>query len=59
MKKHIDMNVKSKEGCNVYIVGDLEIKGLLKVTGFKGTITISGSGSCPNGTMHFDYPEHK
>ncbi len=56
----IDKTFESKEGAIVHIIGDLDFKlTSLKVTGFKGAITITGIEKCQNGTMHIEYHEPK
>jgi|GEM_PF-5291345 len=57
MKVHIDSTFTSVEGCRIQIVGDLDVSvsfwGDVTINGFSGTVTISGGGDCPNGTLSF------
>lgn len=53
-KKHINHTITSNEGCKFHIVGDVEFTIIPpSFTNFKGTITMSGSGKCPNGKVTF------
>lgn len=52
--KKVNVTFTSNEGCSVNINGTVSF-GLIppRFTGFSGTITLSGSGSCPKGTLTF------
>jgi len=55
-EKHIDITVTSTSGCTFHIVGDVGYTILPpRLTGFTGTVTISGPGSCPHGTYTINY----
>lgn len=51
--KHIDLTFTSPGGCIFHIVGEADINLLKRrVTGFTGTITLSGPPGCPQGTFN-------
>ncbi|MCS6794851.1 MAG: hypothetical protein NZ516_02725 [Raineya sp.] len=51
-KKKIDITLVSQEGCTIHIVGVVTFELFPpKITDFDGTVTISGPGNCPNGTL--------
>jgi hypothetical protein len=51
---NVDASITSKEGCLIHIVGNVEYSLIPPaITGFSGTITISGSGDCPNTSLTF------
>lgn len=53
-KKSIDITLTSGEGCTVHIVGTVSFRVIpLEITNFTGTVSMSGPGDCPNGTLTF------
>lgn len=54
MKKQINVSITSIEGCLINIVGTVDYSLIPpEITGFNGTVTISGGGDCPNVTLTF------
>lgn len=53
-KKHIKGDTTSLNGCKVEIDGDV-VYTLIppRITGFHGSVHISGGSGCPNGDMYF------
>lgn len=56
-KIKVDLTLTSNEGCEVHIVGEIDVNisvlGSVTVNGFEGSVEFSGSGDCPNGTLTF------
>jgi len=52
---HVDTTLTSANGCSVHIVGDLNFGWFPwpHFNSFTGSVTISGSHGCPNGTLTF------
>jgi hypothetical protein len=52
--KHVHGKTMSSNGCKVEIDGDV-IYSLIppRITGFRGSVHISGASDCPNGDLHF------
>jgi hypothetical protein len=59
--KHVHSNLTSLNGCEVEVDGDVEYSLIpLRVTGFHGSVHISGGDGCPNGDLYFGIePEDK
>jgi hypothetical protein len=52
--KHVHTTVKSLNGCDVEIDGDVEYTMLPpRMVGFHGAVRISGGPGCPNGDLYF------
>ncbi|MEL6695308.1 MAG: hypothetical protein AAF135_01855 [Bacteroidota bacterium] len=53
-KRHVDITLTSNEGCLLHIEGDITYTILPpNITGFSGSVTVSGEGDCPNGKVTF------
>jgi hypothetical protein len=53
--RHIDITLTSSGGCSFHVVGEASISIFHGLTGFQGTITLGGPGSCPHGTYNVNY----
>ncbi len=56
-KIKVDVTLTSNEGCEIHIQGDLDVDisifSGVTINGFEGTVSFSGSGDCPNGSLTF------
>ncbi len=54
MKVKVNTVITSKEGCLIRIVGTVSYTLVPpEITEFSGTVTLSGAGDCPQGTLSF------
>lgn len=50
---HVDLTLKSVDGCKFRIVGEVTLTWTGGFSSFTGTVTASGGDGCPNGTWNF------
>ena len=59
-ERDIDIHLTNSAGCDVHIKGRASGGGWIpsasSLTSFKGTVTLSGPGGCPQGTITFSAP---